>query len=377
MRQQPNVRFVLMLAAAAALAFPATGVAQYQTQNSTGRLLDANNRLGSDGINDGRRVEGGVNADDIVYGNVTRGRQFRGNVSSTDPRAFRGNISRPSDNLTRDAGMSVYQRGENYDPSASVRYYGDQRGVRAPDDFARLQPGSTGSFEVNRPVYRIPGDIRMDATIPNPELGMTKPTQYMLPGIERTNPNALGYLPAPVETPEYQDNQQPDQGMLPTRDLMQRLNLDEQQIRRMREEYRRTGESEDAQARNPADVTLAPETPINDPLTSPMNNPKGAEALEGSMNTEQSLRQRLVTAAPLAARQNTQYAALQERLDRFRKRQTMTDEEANRQFMEEWNASQKEKNEKKPDRQPDRSPSGRPAGAYRCLRAQGPDFPAG
>ena len=145
MRQQAKVNWILMLAAGAVVAgATSVGLAQYQIENSTGRLLDANNRLGSDGVNDARRVTGGYSADDIVYGNVTRGRQFRGNVNSTDPTAFRGNISRPSDNLARDAGMSVYQRGANYNPADAQRYYGDQRGVNAPPDFGRLQPGSPG-----------------------------------------------------------------------------------------------------------------------------------------------------------------------------------------------------------------------------------------
>src|SRR4051812_24460085 len=66
--------------------------AQYRVNNTNAR--DANNRLGSGGYNDPQMgAQGqyaGVSGNQIVTGNVTGGRGFRGNVPYTDPRAFRG-----------------------------------------------------------------------------------------------------------------------------------------------------------------------------------------------------------------------------------------------------------------------------------------------
>ena len=118
---------VMVLAAAA---MPVVALGQYQTANNTGRRLDANNRLGSGGMNDSRQAVGGVSADDIVYGNVTRGQAFQGELNSTDATRFRGNLDRPSDNLVRDAGPSVYGRGGSSDQYSAQAFFGDNRGVR-------------------------------------------------------------------------------------------------------------------------------------------------------------------------------------------------------------------------------------------------------
>ena len=59
MRYHVNTRWVLMLAAGAVALGLGTAQAQFQTRDSTGRMLDANNRLGSDGVNDRRSIAGG------------------------------------------------------------------------------------------------------------------------------------------------------------------------------------------------------------------------------------------------------------------------------------------------------------------------------
>src|SRR3954471_23866218 len=85
---------LLMLAAATALALTSHAMAQYLIDNS--RSLDANNRIGSTGINssytqtlnnNGNSVATG---NQIITGNVTAGRGFRGFVPSSAPTAFRG-----------------------------------------------------------------------------------------------------------------------------------------------------------------------------------------------------------------------------------------------------------------------------------------------
>jgi len=54
-----------------------------------GRAMDANNRVGSGGMN-APSGQIGVTPNQIVYGNVTGGKQFRGPVGSRDPGAFTG-----------------------------------------------------------------------------------------------------------------------------------------------------------------------------------------------------------------------------------------------------------------------------------------------
>ena len=235
---------VLAVAGVVGAVMPAIALGQYQTSNSTGRLLDANNRLGSAGVNDTRQTTGGVSGDDIIYGNVTRGRQFRGMVNETDARAFRGNLDTPSDNLVRDFGPSVYQRNAAVDPFVAQRYYGDSRGVRPPEGFQQLVPGSPGTFQVAKPTSRVPGDLRMDATIPNPDMSVPQPIQYITPSITLLNNEDLDPMRG------ITGFQQMDQELMPSRDLLRRLDLDETRIREMREELRRSAEPGAARAEN-------------------------------------------------------------------------------------------------------------------------------
>ena len=306
-------------------------------------------------MNDTRQTTGGVSGDDIIYGNVTRGRQFRGMVNETDARAFRGNLDTPSDNLVRDFGPSVYQRNAAVDPFVAQRYYGDSRGVRPPEGFQQLVPGSPGTFQVTKPTSRTPGDLRMDATIPNPDMGVPQPSQYIAPSITLLNNEDLDPMRGITGI------QQMDQELMPSRDLLRRLDLDETRIREMREELRRSAEpgargGEQQAPANPDDVTRGPETPINDPLDSSVRSDVAAKPISGSLNTQQSLRQELVTATPSASRQSTQYAELQTRLERFRQRREMTDQEANAKFLQEWRAAQEAKQQEQEKQQQANTP---------------------
>src|SRR5690349_17092662 len=81
-----------LLAAAGILAMPTSVAAQYRSNND-GRALDANSRAGSGGQNDASPTatgRGAVSGNQIITGNVTAGRQFRGPVAYSDPGAFRG-----------------------------------------------------------------------------------------------------------------------------------------------------------------------------------------------------------------------------------------------------------------------------------------------
>src|SRR5829696_3166327 len=106
MTQIAKSRWILCAAAAAA-ALPilsSVASAQYRV-NTSGQALDANNRIGSGGRNESNPSArpGVVTGNDIVTGNVTGGKQFRGRLDYTDPGAFRGpTAGRGSDNFIRE-----------------------------------------------------------------------------------------------------------------------------------------------------------------------------------------------------------------------------------------------------------------------------------
>src|SRR6202012_358283 len=92
----------ILAAAVAGVTFiaAANSQAQFRVDNSGAR--DANNRIGSNGSNDGigggggapgtksgLGIYNGVTGNDIVTGNVTGGKEFRGRIDYTDPEAFR------------------------------------------------------------------------------------------------------------------------------------------------------------------------------------------------------------------------------------------------------------------------------------------------
>lgn len=338
---------VLAVGGVALMGLPSLGLAQFQTQNNTGRALDANNRLGSGGVNDARSVAGGYSADDVVYGDVTRGRQFRGSVSP-DPRAFHGPLTTPSDTLTKDSGPGVYERGGDYDPSRAQKYWGDDKGVNAPHGYAQLTPGSTAQFQTVTSNYRSPGDVRMGDSVFNPDPGLGGAGNYAVLGsLNDLGANIL-QAPDPLSTiqPIGQPAEKPDASR-PSRQLLERLQLDEGSVRKMREELENTpADDQVSDVRRSDDLTRAPETPSNDPLGSQVKSNVATPAMGGSINTAQSMRQQLLGAPSAAAKQSSQYAELQKRLARFRVQREQSDEAANRAFMDEWTKAQEGKQQK-------------------------------
>lgn len=132
MRNQRHRQWVL---AAAVALVPIVGSqaarAQYATGN--GHALDANNQVGSGGINSAVNNGPLVTQNDIIYNNVTGGRGFEGRVPETDPLAFRGTL--PGANVDAfTAGSSGVPTA--YSPQFSLSqprpFYADSRGVAPP-----------------------------------------------------------------------------------------------------------------------------------------------------------------------------------------------------------------------------------------------------
>lgn len=133
-----------MLAGAAAgpvlgLLAASPAYAQYQVPQD-GSARDANNRVGSGGRNGGPPASYGaanVTPNQLVNGNVTGGREFRGPTASTDARAFRGTTATvTSDRFVR-GSVGGYDGGTlaqsaNLAPRA---YYGDSRAVAPPSGY--------------------------------------------------------------------------------------------------------------------------------------------------------------------------------------------------------------------------------------------------
>ena len=84
------IRINALSAAVAAIPLILAGsIYGQQRINTDGHALDASNRVGSSGVNpddSSKRVAAPLNGNDIVTGNVTGGKQFRGQVPYTDPR---------------------------------------------------------------------------------------------------------------------------------------------------------------------------------------------------------------------------------------------------------------------------------------------------
>ena len=180
-------RWILAAAVAAALplAVVATTASAQQRINTNGRALDANNRVGSGGQNPNDNTSRGVEnqlGNDIVTGNVTGGKQFRGPIDYTDPRAFRGqtagvnmdNFIRQSSGPTKDSRLA----------EETVPFYGQGRGVAPPPNFVQSGLGTGAYVPIpagtvqNRPI----GDQRVGAVDFSQPYVLPAPGQLLLPG---------------------------------------------------------------------------------------------------------------------------------------------------------------------------------------------------
>jgi len=323
--------------AAVALLSGSVVLAQYQVENSSGRARDANLRLGSGGYNDTRALPNGVTSDDIVYGNVTRGQEFRGRLTSTDPRAFRGaTAGRNVDTFVKDSsGVPTGSGPESFQPQ---RFLGDSRGVNPPPDYQR-ESFSTGGFvpAAPPPAGPTPGDLRLSATISNPMMDDSlfpgSPTAD-LTRLKALSPVAAslaaGLNPAIAGMPQWGTTQgQRDALSELSSGTLRRLNITGDTLRSMREELEKSATEGDPQtpAAKPGAIGT-PESPSNAPLNSRLQSAMTPKAMTGSMDTSASVRQNLLVPLPEATLQSSQYAELKRRLKIYQDQGAMTDDQA-------------------------------------------------
>src|SRR5690242_11830326 len=133
MTAQPRRRLPhRVLAAAALAALPLTLVAApsaraQQQVNTNGTALDANNRIGSNGMNTFRPPpQAGVLGNQIVNGNVTNGRQFHGRVGYSDPTEFAGfQAGRAVSNFEKNSVGVGVPYSPTQVPNQSTPYYAE------------------------------------------------------------------------------------------------------------------------------------------------------------------------------------------------------------------------------------------------------------
>ena len=137
-----NKRLVLATAVAAALFGSGSAFAQHRVDNGNAR--DSNNRLGSGGYNTGGTTSTNPYAmnNNIVTGNVTGGREFRGFVPYTDPGAFRGPTSGVNTDrfVRQSAGVPIGVYNNNNAQNVTS-FYGDSRGTAPPPGFSQQAIG--------------------------------------------------------------------------------------------------------------------------------------------------------------------------------------------------------------------------------------------
>ncbi len=133
---------VALAAASVPLLLQTPARAQFPVNNN-GHVNDANNQVGSGGINQSSNVGRGVTQNDIIYGNVTGGRQFRGNLNETDARAFSGpTAGGPSDRFIADSnGAPVRGSPSAYALPTVQPFYGESRAVAPPPGFVPTVSG--------------------------------------------------------------------------------------------------------------------------------------------------------------------------------------------------------------------------------------------
>jgi hypothetical protein len=171
---------VAALAIAPVLA-PRIASAQYQSQGggNAGHALDANSQVGSGGINGSVGNSPQVTGNNIIYGNVTGGRQFRGNVDTFGSGAFQGGplAGSQTDSFVRDSSGAPSGYSPTFSSYTPRQFYGQSRGVNPPPGTILLGPSGAA--------------IGTSLTPANPYASVASPDQ--LAGIRVGSTNVIGY----------------------------------------------------------------------------------------------------------------------------------------------------------------------------------------
>lgn len=354
------------VAALALSVVPLAALGQGQIQ--AGRVNDANNRMGSGGWNGGHTdmnynsnivyrnvgmVGGPTFGNAIITGNVTQGREFRGNVGYTDPFAFRGPTAGIGiDNFAKNSAGVPRGGAPALAPNQSTLFYGASRTVATPPGF-ELGPNRNG-YVPAAPIdpVRAAQDHRLGIVNLNQTIA---PSDMIIPGGNNgivTGSTLYGFR-------EWNPRDAADRNFI--EDLIarqsngDRSNLDPRQVQKMREELMKTIQP-DLRLKdqvNPADttdsgkprdsLTLDPigrtfESP-NDPLLTkkPISDQMQSQPLSDGSDAQVGSRQNMLG---MAHRSSTQYAEMNKRLEQYYADRRQTDTEFARQFNSDVRAKQ-------------------------------------
>ncbi len=353
-RMQTWIKTSVLSAAVAAVPFLLTSSAQAQQRIAAdGHALDASNRLGSGGNNPDdstKRVAAPLIGNDVVTGNVSGGKQFRGQVPYTDPRAFRG--ANGSDGVTSD---NFIRSSSAAGPDARLAttaepFYGSGRAVPPPDGYVNYTPG-TGAFVPDAsPLTRAPGDQRLGALhLDNPGVALPQPGEMFLAGQLDPTAGQTYILASPTagirtfgvnDINGFTSNTQynPVGGR-----------LDDASIQRMRDELNaaagglpdtsnngaKLNSNNNAVPPTPAPNAIPGATPI---IQQPVAQPNNAQpinnavaAVPGGTSTDQAS-YNMMTKLPPPEQQSTAYATMLKQYQQSLNDKNMSDEDRARQY---------------------------------------------
>jgi hypothetical protein len=167
-------------------AMPGRAWGQYRVENYDGHLLDASNRIGSNGYNSANVPANSVNSADIFLGNVTGYGAFRGNVEEPSLGAFQGYIPyQPSLVLEQQSGMQSPISAPTYN-KPQVFYNQYTIGNNAQKGFQQVP--NTGIY-LAAPAPSVQAqDYRLGATLNVPSASSPQPGEIVGPGA--VNPQA-------------------------------------------------------------------------------------------------------------------------------------------------------------------------------------------
>ena len=372
---------ILVTIAALIVTFaPRAALAQYRVENYDGHVLDASNRIGSGGYNNGGPVNNQVNAEDLYLGNVTGYGAFKGTVPDRDPAGFQGFIPyQPSLLLNQQAGVTSPTAPPTY--GRSTPYYNAYNVASAPIQVQQI-PG-TISYIPATPAYQATQDYRLGATQNTPTPTQPKIGEIVGPGaVDPTasmTPTYLNSAPlaglSPLNQPPGAAYIQPGTsglGVTPGQANGLASGLSQRDLERLRGEMAQSQLSPAAASRlgsgaianlvgnqkgqggttpgaNPSGISAPPGAPA--PPGSPISGQLPPSQVQGAIGapiggvaqnsaispgannfaTGQAERSSLAL-PPAPTEQSPQYEKLRELLQQYQASHPKTDEEANRQF---------------------------------------------
>jgi hypothetical protein len=172
-------------AAVGAVAMLAPATFAQQRVGGDGRLNEANNLVGSGGLNDNSAsaLPPGVFGNAIVSGDVTGGRGFQGNVPYFAPGAFHGILPGSFVDNFVSGSTNVQTNGTVVNNAQDVHLFlGDNRGVNPPSNFISTgaQPGYIPNTALSGDQFT--SDTRLGSSIATSSVGSVVPSAIFQTG---------------------------------------------------------------------------------------------------------------------------------------------------------------------------------------------------